>query len=125
LERGESVEHDVSWTSLVFGYYLSTLVVEVVNKVSGGWLASNNLNRDKLNYFYWLLVGLSVVNLGVYMVCASWYRYKEVEIVAEEFGEEDIKGSDWKWRVSREGGTISNVASICEKAHAATTTMVK
>ncbi|CAN0907325.1 Protein NRT1/ PTR FAMILY 3.1, partial [Linum grandiflorum] len=82
----ESVEHGVSWTSLVFGYYLSTLVVEVVNKVSGGWLTSNNLNRDKLNYFYWLLVGLSVVNLGVYMVCASWYRYKEVEIVAEEFG---------------------------------------
>ncbi|CAN0920435.1 Protein NRT1/ PTR FAMILY 3.1, partial [Linum grandiflorum] len=121
----ESVEHGVSWTSLVFGYYLSTLVVEVVNKVSGGWFASNNLNRDKLNYFYWLLAGLSVVNLGVYMVCASWYRYKEVEIMVEEFGEEDIKGSDWKWQVSREGGTISDVGSICEKAYAATTMVVK
>ncbi|CAI0558500.1 unnamed protein product [Linum tenue] len=73
----------ISWTSLAFGYFLSTVVVEVVNKVSGGWLESNNLNRDKLNYFYWLLAGLSVVNLGAYLLCASWYRYKEVEVVGE------------------------------------------
>ncbi|KAF6143417.1 hypothetical protein GIB67_029586, partial [Kingdonia uniflora] len=37
----------ISWSSLAFGYFLSTMMVEVVNKVSGGWLASNNLNRDK------------------------------------------------------------------------------
>ncbi|CAN1163816.1 Protein NRT1/ PTR FAMILY 4.5 [Linum perenne] len=74
----------ISWTSLAFGYFLSTVVVEVVNKVSGGWLESNNLNRDKLNYFYWLLAVLSVVNLGVYLVCASWYRYKEVEVVEDD-----------------------------------------
>jgi peptide/histidine transporter 3/4 len=55
------------------------VVVEIVNKVSGGWLASNNLNRDKLNYFYWLLSIISVVNFGFYLVCASWYRYKTVE----------------------------------------------
>ena len=75
----------IAWCSFAFGYYTSTVVVEVVNKVSGGWLASNNLNRDKLNYFYWLLAGLSVVNFGVYLVCASWYRYKKVE-VQEELG---------------------------------------
>lgn len=67
----------ISWCSLAFGYYLSSIVVEVVNKVSDGWLASNNLNRDKLNYFYWLLAGLSIVNLGVYLTCASWYKYKK------------------------------------------------
>ncbi|XP_077233105.1 protein NRT1/ PTR FAMILY 4.5-like [Tasmannia lanceolata] len=70
----------ISWCSLAFGYYGSSIVVEVVNKVSGGWLANNNLNRDKLNYFYWLLAGLSVVNFGVYVFCASWYRYKKVEV---------------------------------------------
>ncbi|PIN10684.1 H+/oligopeptide symporter [Handroanthus impetiginosus] len=69
----------ISWCSLAFGYYTSTVVVNVVNKVSGGWLASNNLNRDKLEYFYWLLAGLSVVNLGVYIMCAYWYKYKKVE----------------------------------------------
>ncbi|XP_059637607.1 protein NRT1/ PTR FAMILY 4.5-like [Cornus florida] len=70
----------ISWCSLAFGYYTSSVMVEVVNKVSGGWLANNNLNRDKLNYFYWLLAGLSIVNFGAYLVCASWYRYKKVEM---------------------------------------------
>ncbi|KAG9441488.1 hypothetical protein H6P81_017342 [Aristolochia fimbriata] len=70
----------ISWCSLGFGYYLSSVVVDVVNKASGGWLASNNLNRDQLNYFYWLLAALSVFNLGFYLLCSSWYRYKEVEV---------------------------------------------
>lgn len=75
----KSLSTAVSWSSLAFGYFLSTVVVQVVNKVSGGWLTNNNLNRDKLNYFYWLLAGLSVLNFGFYLVCASWYRYKTVE----------------------------------------------
>ncbi|XP_054818531.1 protein NRT1/ PTR FAMILY 4.5-like isoform X2 [Prosopis cineraria] len=75
----KSLSTAISWSSVAFGYFTSTVVVEVVNKVSGGWLASNNLNRDKLNYFYWLLSALSVLNFGFYLVCASWYRYKKVE----------------------------------------------
>lgn len=75
----KSLSTAISWCSVAFGYFMSTVVVEVVNKVSGGWLASNNLNRDKLNYFYWLLSVMSMVNFGVYLVCASWYRYKKVE----------------------------------------------
>ncbi|KAB2082587.1 hypothetical protein ES319_A05G207900v1 [Gossypium barbadense] len=74
----------ISWCSSAFGYYLSSVVVDVVNKVSGGWLDNNNLNRDKLDYFYWLLAGMSVVNFGVYLVCASWYRYKKVEVIYKE-----------------------------------------
>ncbi|KAL9396620.1 hypothetical protein Peur_010873 [Populus x canadensis] len=73
----KSLSTAISWCSLAFGYFLSSVVVEVVNKVTGGWLANNNLNRDKLNYFYWLLAGISIVNFGVYLACASWYRYKK------------------------------------------------
>lgn len=76
----KSLGTGISWCSLAFGYFLSSVTVDVVNKVSGGWFRSNNLNRDNLNYFYWLLAGLSVLNLGAYMVCASWYRYKKVEM---------------------------------------------
>lgn len=75
----KSLSTAISWCSVAFGYFTSTVVVEVVNKVSGGWLESNNLNRDKLNYFYWLLSIISVVNFGFYLFCASWYRYKTVE----------------------------------------------
>lgn len=70
----------ISWSSVALGYFTSSVVVNVVNKVSNGWLASNNLNRDKLNYFYWLLSIMSVVNFGVYLMCASWYKYKKVEM---------------------------------------------
>ncbi|KAJ8762224.1 hypothetical protein K2173_007380 [Erythroxylum novogranatense] len=80
----KSLSTAISWSSMAFGYFLSSVVVEVVNKVSGGWLASNNLNRDNLNYFYWLLSGVSMVNFGVYLVCASWYRYKKVDMSQEE-----------------------------------------
>ncbi|KAF5740718.1 hypothetical protein HS088_TW11G00795 [Tripterygium wilfordii] len=76
----KSLSTAISWCSLAFGYFLSSVIVEVVNKVSGGWLASNNLNRDKLNYFYWLLALLSIANFGFYLVCASWYRYKKVGV---------------------------------------------
>ncbi|XP_031279358.1 protein NRT1/ PTR FAMILY 4.5-like [Pistacia vera] len=76
----KSLSTAISWCSVAFGYFLSTVVVEVVNKVSGGWLASNNLNTDKLNYFYWLLAVMSGVNFVVYFVCAHWYRYKKVEM---------------------------------------------
>ncbi|KAK9129630.1 hypothetical protein Sjap_010117 [Stephania japonica] len=79
----KSLSTAISWSSVAFGFFLSTVVVEVVNKVSGGWLASNNLNRDKLNYFYWLLAGISALNFAFYLVCASWYKYKKVEMDGE------------------------------------------
>ncbi|EEF52469.1 nitrate transporter, putative [Ricinus communis] len=89
----KSLSTAISWCSLAIGYFISSAVVEIVNKVSGGWLANNNLNRDKLNYFYWLLAALSILNFGLYLVCASWYKYKKVEQQqVESSGEGDGKG---------------------------------
>ncbi|KAJ8771574.1 hypothetical protein K2173_026751 [Erythroxylum novogranatense] len=88
----KSLSTAISWCSVALGYFLSSVAVEVVNKVSGGWLASNNLNRDKLNYFYWLLAGISLVNFGLYLVCASWYRYKKVDTTEEEHEAESKSG---------------------------------
>ncbi|XP_038715109.1 protein NRT1/ PTR FAMILY 4.5-like [Tripterygium wilfordii] len=89
----KSLSTAISWCSLAFGYFLSSVIVEVVNKVSGGWLASNNLNRDKLNYFYWLLALLSIANFGFYLVCASWYRYKKVGVKqVKDSVSADVKG---------------------------------
>ncbi|CAK9155865.1 unnamed protein product [Ilex paraguariensis] len=84
----KSLSTAISWCSLAFGYFTSSVMVEVVNKASGGWLANNNLNRDELNYFYWLLSGLSIVNFGFYLVCSSWYRYKKEEQVDSNSGGE-------------------------------------
>lgn len=84
----KSLSTAISWSSLGLGYFGSSVTVEVVNKVSGGWLAENNLNRDRLDYFYWFLAGLSAVNFGVYLVCASWYRSKKVDAKRSEKDEE-------------------------------------
>ncbi|CAM8984354.1 unnamed protein product [Rhodiola kirilowii] len=75
----KSLATAISWSSLAFGYFISTVVVQVVNAASGGWLSSNNLNKDKLDYFYWMLAVLSVANFGFYLVVASWYKYKNVQ----------------------------------------------
>ncbi|XP_071733546.1 protein NRT1/ PTR FAMILY 4.5-like [Rutidosis leptorrhynchoides] len=96
----KSLGTGISWCSMAFGYYMSSIVVEVVNKVSNGWLANNNLNRDKLNYFYWLLAGLSIVNLGVYLMCASWYKYKKVNIRQIDGGNNGHDNGEGKIRMS-------------------------
>ncbi|XP_038716464.1 protein NRT1/ PTR FAMILY 4.5-like [Tripterygium wilfordii] len=97
--RMKSFGTAISWWPIGFGYFLSSVLVEVVNKVSGGWLASKNLNTGKLNYFYWLLSGLSLLNFGFYLVCASRYRYKKVDVKQVELVEEDssvLKGKmEW------------------------------
>ncbi|CAA0842354.1 Protein NRT1/ PTR FAMILY 8.1 [Striga hermonthica] len=59
-------------TMVGLGSYLSTLLVS--SRV--GWIP-DNLNYGHLDYFYWLMAGLSVVNLGVFMVVARWYTYKK------------------------------------------------
>ncbi|KAH1102383.1 hypothetical protein GLYMA_13G197500v4 [Glycine max] len=57
------------------------IVVEAVTSRAGDgekWLG-NNLNRAHLDYFYWVLAGLSAVNLCVYVWLAIAYVYKKVD----------------------------------------------
>ncbi|KAG0464920.1 hypothetical protein HPP92_019084 [Vanilla planifolia] len=84
-QRMRSLSTSVSWVSLSMGYFGSTAVVDAVNWVTAGWLTSNDLDEDKLEYFYWLLAGVSAVNFGGYLVCASWYRSRKVEGEKEEW----------------------------------------
>ncbi|KAF8380485.1 hypothetical protein HHK36_027972 [Tetracentron sinense] len=72
-------------STLSLGFFVSSLLVSIVHKITGDtrpWL-SDNLNQGKLYNFYWLLAVLSVLNLGVYMVCAKWYVYKETRLAEE------------------------------------------
>ncbi|KAK3006529.1 hypothetical protein RJ639_015902, partial [Escallonia herrerae] len=70
------------WSSMALGYFMSSIMVQVVNSAtkeitsSGGWLAGNNINRNHLNLFYWLLSLMSLVNFLVYLVVAKMYKYK-------------------------------------------------
>lgn len=63
------------------GQYLSSIIVTVVHNTTGGngrpdWL-DDNLNRGHLEYFYWLLSAIEVLNLIYFVVCARWYKYRD------------------------------------------------
>ncbi|XAR65442.1 hypothetical protein NMG60_11009578 [Bertholletia excelsa] len=60
--------------------YLSSFLISVVHKVTKkpgreNWLAQD-LNEARLDYFYYLIAALEILNLGYFLVCARWYRYK-------------------------------------------------
>ncbi|CAM8950953.1 unnamed protein product [Rhodiola kirilowii] len=62
------------------GNYLSSLILTIVTYFttrngSVGWIP-DNLNEGHLDYFFWLLAGLSTMNLVVYTFCAKKYKQK-------------------------------------------------
>ncbi|XP_075491612.1 LOW QUALITY PROTEIN: protein NRT1/ PTR FAMILY 2.11-like [Primulina tabacum] len=63
--------------------YITSFLISVVHKVTrvGGnrnWLAED-LNEGRLDYFYYMVAGIQVVNMGYFLICAKWYKYKRVE----------------------------------------------
>ncbi|KAI3688962.1 hypothetical protein L2E82_46908 [Cichorium intybus] len=61
------------------GSFLSSFLISVVDKTTGGdgkdgWI-SDNLNRGHLDYFYWLLAGISTVAFVIYLYFAKSYIY--------------------------------------------------
>ncbi|XVF29262.1 hypothetical protein REPUB_Repub15cG0105900 [Reevesia pubescens] len=75
------------WIAISIGNYVGTLLVSLVHKYTGekgNWLPDRNLNRGRLEYYYWLVSGIQVVNLIYYIICAWLYTYKPLEEVKEE-----------------------------------------
>ncbi|CAD6257545.1 unnamed protein product [Miscanthus lutarioriparius] len=80
----------MTYCSYSFGFYFSSVLVSLVNRITssststaagnGGWLANNDLNKDRLDLFYWLLAALSILNFFNYLFWARWYS-KSVETV--------------------------------------------
>lgn len=80
LEGMQSFLTAMTYCSYSFGFYLSSLLVSLVNRVSsnshgGGWLSDNDLNKDRLDLFYWLLAALSLINFFNYLFWSRWYSY--------------------------------------------------
>lgn len=79
----KSISSCFLWTSMALGYFLSTILVKTVNRAtkdvtsSGGWLAGNNINRNHLNLFYWLLSAMSLLNFCIYVFVSRRYKYRQ------------------------------------------------
>ncbi|XP_061369924.1 protein NRT1/ PTR FAMILY 3.1-like [Gastrolobium bilobum] len=78
------------------GNYMGTLLVSLVHKYTGeerNWLPDRNLNRGRLEYYYFLVSGIQVINLIYYLICAWFYTYKPLEDISERNKEEDLETS--------------------------------
>ncbi|KAL8228742.1 hypothetical protein R6Q57_013642 [Mikania cordata] len=86
----KSISSCFLWSSMAVGYFMSSITVKLVNHVtqgatkSKGWLAGNNINRNHLEYFYWLLAVLSLINFIAYLFVASKYKYRPQSLDVED-----------------------------------------
>ncbi|XP_050382396.1 protein NRT1/ PTR FAMILY 4.5-like [Argentina anserina] len=82
----KSLSTSFTWLSLSFGYFLSSIVVSIINAVTAriapsrlGWLHGLDINQNNVNLFYFFLAILSCLNFANYLYWASWYKYKTDE----------------------------------------------
>ncbi|XP_021732366.1 protein NRT1/ PTR FAMILY 5.6-like [Chenopodium quinoa] len=66
-----------------FGSFLTSFLIIIVNsltKMHGGkgWIGKD-LNHSHLDYFYWLLMTIFVLNMCVFVLLSKNYRYKSVQ----------------------------------------------
>ncbi|OIW03053.1 hypothetical protein TanjilG_20981 [Lupinus angustifolius] len=81
------------------GNYIGTLLVSLVHEYTGkerNWLPDRNLNRGKLDYYYFLVSGIQVINLIYFVICAWFYTYKPLENIIERNKEEDLEQANEK-----------------------------
>ncbi|RLM55459.1 hypothetical protein C2845_PM10G06200 [Panicum miliaceum] len=80
------------WLSISLGSYASTMLVDAVHRWSAGpgganWLP-DNINHGRLDYFYWVVTMLQIMNLVYYAVCAKRFTFKPVQLHKEVEEEE-------------------------------------
>ncbi|KAK9021448.1 hypothetical protein V6N11_011435 [Hibiscus sabdariffa] len=78
-----SLATSLCWASLAMGYYLSSVIVSIVNNVTANsgnkpWLSGHTINGYHLDRFYWLMCVLSVLNFFHYLFWAMRYKYRSV-----------------------------------------------
>ncbi|XP_022725713.1 protein NRT1/ PTR FAMILY 4.6-like isoform X2 [Durio zibethinus] len=76
-----SLATSLSWASLAMGYYLSSVIVSIVNNLTDNsghkpWLSGHTINHYHLERFYWLMCVLSALNFLHYLFRAMRYKYR-------------------------------------------------
>lgn len=87
-ERMKSMSTGLFLSAISMGMFVSSLLVSIVDKVTNKHWLRSNLNKGKLNNFYWLLAVLGVLNFAVFLVFAMKHQYKTQHHVK---GEKELK----------------------------------
>ncbi|KAK4777003.1 hypothetical protein SAY86_005691 [Trapa natans] len=78
-ENMRSIGGSLTFVGFAVSSYLSSLLISIVHKATRGteteWL-TQDLNKGKLDYLYYLLAAFQAANLVYFVVCARWYKYR-------------------------------------------------
>ncbi|CAL9247536.1 unnamed protein product [Arabidopsis halleri] len=79
-----------SLTSVVIGisFYLSTALITLIQRTTK-WLP-NDINHGRVDNVYWVLVIVGVLNFGYFLVCAWFYRYRNLKDDDQEQDPKDV-----------------------------------
>ncbi|KAM1209889.1 hypothetical protein ACFX2I_015448 [Malus domestica] len=79
-ENMRSIGGSIYFCRLASSSYLSSALIVIVHRnteraETGNWLPED-LNKGRLDHYYYLIAALGAISLGYYLVCAKWYKYK-------------------------------------------------
>ncbi|KAJ4968312.1 hypothetical protein NE237_015013 [Protea cynaroides] len=87
----KSIGTAIFWCILGLTSWIGSILVDVVNKATShpdkgeiGWLEGNNLNKNHLDRFYWLLSILGLVGYLNYLFWAKRYGYRRNYLVPKD-----------------------------------------
>ncbi|KAF8719765.1 hypothetical protein HU200_024521 [Digitaria exilis] len=78
------------WLAGSIGSYMGTVLVTVVQRATRGrgeWL-QDNINRGRIDNYYWLVTCIMVLNFGYFLVCFYFYTMKPLEVAEDEHDKE-------------------------------------
>ncbi|CAI8609992.1 unnamed protein product [Vicia faba] len=80
-ENMKTIAGSLFFCGMAGSSYLSAFLVSVVHKTTsesatGNWL-SEDLNKGRLEYFYFLIAAIEVFNFGYFLICSKWFKYRE------------------------------------------------
>nr|CAB3447035.1 unnamed protein product [Digitaria exilis] len=93
-ERMKSMSTGLFLVTLSMGFFLSSFLVFAVDGATRGSWIRNNLDRGKLDLFYWMLAVLGVANFAVFLVFAGRHQYKASGVAAAVAPGENNKEMD-------------------------------
>lgn len=102
-ERMKSMSTGLFLSTLSMGFFVSSLLVTIVDKVTNKHWLRSNLNKGNLNYFYWLLAVLGLLNFFFFLLLARKHQYKEQHYVSSKDNNEELKTSNDMVTLEMEG----------------------
>ncbi|XP_062229453.1 protein NRT1/ PTR FAMILY 2.13-like isoform X2 [Phragmites australis] len=87
-EHMQALAGALLFSTLAGANYLSIGLVNITRKVTTrhghtSWL-TDNINSGKLDYYYYFIAILGVLNLFYFLICSHYYQYKAMSLHAEE-----------------------------------------